>query len=174
MQTVIPNEEAAHSFKYSLGDETTVMADDQGNYVAYAFTDDNNFSQYEIDDPWARDAIGNPVKTNFEINGQGDLIQVVQPDANTKYPIVADPRWKWLGLGYGAKMNKYETRRIADGGTAAGLCVLLGGAVAGSLCAAMASHVVQTAKNAVASGKCVFVQTVPMPMGIQYKDGDCF
>lgn len=43
-----------------------------------------------INEPWAYDALGNPVETHFEVTS-GTLTQVVVPGAHTKYPIVADP-----------------------------------------------------------------------------------
>lgn len=174
VQTVIPDSESPHEFEYSLGADTTVMEDENGDYFAYAFTDDSKFTQYKIDEPWARDASGNAVDTHFELTEKGDLVQVIEASADTAYPIVADPRWKWLGLGWGAKMNKAETKTTANQGTAAGLCVMLGAGVGAPVCAAMFSHVVQVAKNARAIGSCVFVQVAPMPMGIQYKDSDCY
>ena len=44
----------------------------------------------EIQAPWARDAEGNPVPTHFEISGN-DLIQKVDFDEDTVFPVVADP-----------------------------------------------------------------------------------
>jgi hypothetical protein len=42
--------------------------------------------------PWAYDAVGRPVKTHYEVTAEG-FTQVVEPDAATQYPIVADPDW---------------------------------------------------------------------------------
>lgn len=43
---------------------------------------------------WAVDANGAPVETHYEIEGSS-LIQVVNVDADTAYPVVADPAWWW-------------------------------------------------------------------------------
>lgn len=173
IQTVIPNANAKHEFEYSLGEDNTVMKSDDGEFFIFSFAEDGKFDQYQVDEPWARDARGKMVPTHFELR-DGNLVQIVETNPSTKYPVVADPRWKWWGAGWGEKMNKSETKDVADQGTAAGLCVLLGGGVGAPVCAAMLSHVVQSAKNAVRSGNCVFAQVVPLPMGSQYNDSDCF
>ncbi|MDR1033499.1 MAG: DUF2599 domain-containing protein [Bifidobacteriaceae bacterium] len=43
-----------------------------------------------VDIPWAKDADGNDVPTHYEIDGL-KLTQVVEPNADAQYPIVADP-----------------------------------------------------------------------------------
>lgn len=40
--------------------------------------------------PWAKDKNGNNVNTHYEINGT-QLTQVIEPNINNEYPIVADP-----------------------------------------------------------------------------------
>lgn len=45
-----------------------------------------------IDAPWATDSVGNPVQTRYELF-EGGFRQIVEPDENTVYPIVADPNW---------------------------------------------------------------------------------
>jgi hypothetical protein len=42
--------------------------------------------------PWAKDANGNPVPTSYRIDGN-TLIQTVEFDSNTAFPMVADPWW---------------------------------------------------------------------------------
>lgn len=45
-----------------------------------------------FDAPWATDATGAPVDTWYELT-DGQLSQVVAVDADTVYPVVADPNW---------------------------------------------------------------------------------
>lgn len=47
----------------------------------------------EIETPWAIDANGNPVTTNYELNGT-TLTQTIETNADTAYPVVADPSAK--------------------------------------------------------------------------------
>ncbi len=42
--------------------------------------------------PWATDANGEPVKTSYRSDG-GDLVQTIQVDESTTYPVIADPAW---------------------------------------------------------------------------------
>ncbi|NMM92741.1 hypothetical protein B2J88_52450, partial [Rhodococcus sp. SRB_17] len=49
-----------------------------------------------VDAPWAYDANGNPVPTDYEVRG-GHLIQRVYADEATAYPILADPPTKGVG-----------------------------------------------------------------------------
>jgi hypothetical protein len=44
--------------------------------------------------PWAVDADGEPVSTHYELAG-GVLTQVVDTDADTAFPVTADPEWWW-------------------------------------------------------------------------------
>lgn len=44
--------------------------------------------------PWAVDAVGNPVDTHYEVHGD-TLVQVVDPDVDTVFPVTADPAWWW-------------------------------------------------------------------------------
>ena len=49
----------------------------------------------EIATPWAVDANGDPVATRFELDG-ATLVQIVETNADTAFPVVADPSvWWW-------------------------------------------------------------------------------
>lgn len=43
--------------------------------------------------PWAIDAKGNMVPTRFELTADGQLVQIVETNADTAFPVVADPCW---------------------------------------------------------------------------------
>lgn len=48
-----------------------------------------------LDVPWALDAEGTNVPTHFRIEGD-TVVQVVQPDADTAFPVIADPDFWWI------------------------------------------------------------------------------
>ncbi|MBC9719552.1 DNRLRE domain-containing protein [Streptomyces sp. TRM66268-LWL] len=47
----------------------------------------------QFDAPWAKDANGNTVSTSFRIDN-GDIVQTIDVNADTAFPIVADPFWR--------------------------------------------------------------------------------
>lgn len=53
-----------------------------------------------IDAPWAVDANNVPVPTWYEVNGTTST-QVINHDANTSYPVVADPDFIFMKCGLG-------------------------------------------------------------------------
>lgn len=48
----------------------------------------------EIEAPWAVDADGQAVPTQYILHGN-ELIQIVDTSPDTAFPVVADPSWKW-------------------------------------------------------------------------------
>ena len=48
---------------------------------------------------WATDANGKPVTTKYKVSGKGRLTQVVKPNKNTVFPVVADPSI-WLKIAF--------------------------------------------------------------------------
>jgi hypothetical protein len=47
-----------------------------------------------IEAPWAVDAAGTQLRTHFEVTSDG-IVQVVDTDETTQFPITADPNWLW-------------------------------------------------------------------------------
>ncbi|MEH3154008.1 MAG: hypothetical protein PGN29_01200 [Gordonia paraffinivorans] len=45
----------------------------------------------QIAKPWAYDSLGQPQRTWYTVNDNGDLVQHVDPEPNALYPILADP-----------------------------------------------------------------------------------
>ncbi|MFF9015664.1 DNRLRE domain-containing protein [Streptomyces sp. NPDC014870] len=73
-----------------------------------------------INAPWAKDAHGKPVPTSYRLEGQ-TLIQTVSFDANTAFPVVADPwwnpfSWKWKKIG---RVVKNAAKKCGVGALAA-------------------------------------------------------
>ena len=66
--------------------------------------------------PWAFDATGAPVDTHYEVRGR-KVVQVVEPTADTVYPVTADPNvlwWAWTATACAASLAP-----IVFGGAAA-------------------------------------------------------
>jgi len=91
--TVIVSADAPTRYEYSLtvpegasvaieDGGTVIVRDAQGGYVA------------GILPAWAKDADGSAVPTHYEVAGS-TVTQVIEHDADTRFPVVADP---WLGI----------------------------------------------------------------------------
>lgn len=130
-----------------------------------------------VEAPWAKDAKGNSVETSYRIDGNS-LVQTVDTNADTAYPVVADPRVSYGRFIY-VRYSKNEVRSqldyvanqpvfavflcapaIAANGIAAALCA---GAL-GSIYAGLAGEW----RAAYNEGKCMEVRWVyvaPAPWG---------
>lgn len=110
-----------------------------------------------IQAPWARDAVGDSVRTFYVVDGSW-LTQVVQPGPTSRYPIVADPTVvkKWYGSQ--VRFSRGETATIAEAASACGAILLavpepLVSKWASVICGVVGIH----ADLAMAAGKCVAV-----------------
>ncbi len=63
--------------------------------------------------PWAVDAEGNAVPTSFRLEGQ-ELVQVVEFNASTVFPVVADPDLGVEWWGHWVRLTRGETRTAAN------------------------------------------------------------
>ncbi|MCU5276340.1 hypothetical protein OCA15_27720 [Bacillus cereus] len=63
--------------------------------------DSENIIQSVFMPAWANDANGKPVSTHYKVDGN-TLIQVVEFDKNTAFPVIADPDWVKIGKCSGA------------------------------------------------------------------------
>lgn len=155
---IIENPESEHTktFDFNLGNDAQIEEID-----GYFFIVENEEPVIRISAPWAKDALGNDVKTWFTTDGT-TLTQHVEPDENTVYPIEADPRWTWGNISGHVYFSKEETKKVA--GEAAGLAAVgpfwwavpapFGPAI-GWWWAKNSVHVTETATRAVAGDKCV-------------------
>lgn len=96
IQTVIESRTAEHEIQVELGlsqDEVAEIEAD-GSVGFYRRFDGENKRLLTsiIDKPWAVDANGTPVDTWFRLDGN-KLVQVVDTDETTAYPVTADPFW---------------------------------------------------------------------------------
>lgn len=83
----------------------------------------DRFPQGAFEKPWAKDANGADVPTHFEIQGSR-LVQVVDFDSNTAFPVVADPKFNWGIVSGHVYLNKEETRKAAAAAAGGGLAAL--------------------------------------------------
>lgn len=68
-----------------------------------------------IDAPWAKDAKGEDVPTRYRLEGN-TLVQTVDTNDSTAYPVVADPKFDWGIVTGTLYFNKSETRKAVEGG----------------------------------------------------------
>lgn len=134
----------------------------------------------EIDAPWAFDATGSPIATNYRIEGQS-LIQEVHPTEDATYPIVADPKVTYTWWNRTVYFNKQETLMIA---ASAGGCASVAGLIpeptVSKVIAATCGLLSAYASGIAASGSCLkavhyFHQptAVPQPYGGSEAGGYC-
>lgn len=106
---------------------------------------------------WAVDANGEAVATRYELD-EGRVTQLLEPDADTVYPVVADPQYiRDSAFQFRVRWNRAETATIAAGGwgatgltavcIAAGTAVgaVVGAAILGVVCLGISSSAVYTA-----------------------------
>ncbi|GAA2861296.1 hypothetical protein Acy02nite_57790 [Actinoplanes cyaneus] len=63
-----------------------------------------------VEAPWAKDAKGSAIKTHYRVAGSS-LVQTVDTDAHTAYPVVADPSISFGRFVY-VRFSKREIQRI--------------------------------------------------------------
>ncbi|TFC93935.1 MULTISPECIES: hypothetical protein [Cryobacterium] len=170
IQTITNDTSGPHEFTYNFAEGYTPVEAEDGSI---AVVGDGGFSLFEA--AWARDANGADVATRYEIRGNS-LVQVLEPTADTAYPIVADPAWNWHAAAWGAKFNKAETRDISNAAGSAAVCLIMAKAspVFAATCAGVATYYIGSASLAKGRGMCLFVSVVPAPIAMSYKDGDCY
>lgn len=150
VRTTITIEDASaskeYSFKYNLQEGSKLVT--AAEYLGEEFdtgevyiVDENNEITTIIDKAWAKDANGNDIETYYKINAN-ELVQVVNFDENTAFPVVADPSaWKvvkcvaaitWLvgsSVFAAAKIVKIKKYIKALGGIKATAELIVGGAL---------------------------------------------
>ncbi|WP_317230261.1 hypothetical protein [Clavibacter sp. MX14-G9D] len=173
IQTVLADASSAREYTYSVAGYSPaeaggafgfIEAGDDGGYVPVAAA-------------WATDARGRAVQTHYEIRGDA-LVQVIQPDESTVFPVVADPAWSWMWGGYGAKLNRYETHRAIDFSYAFAMCggiARWGNKDLGIACGVYGGYMNAQARLADSDRPrtCLYLVVVPAPLVMRYRDGHC-
>lgn len=164
VQTVIAGADSPHAFDYGLTGFSAAV-NDKGE--AAFISADGSF--VPVAAAWATDANGNAVATHYEISGD-KLVQVVVPDANTTYPVVADPSWVWIGAGWGMKLTRSETSSVRNYAAAVGMCSMFAKRAPGLSvgCAVWGSYIQLQANLAQSDSpkSCLFFNVVPAPGSI--------
>lgn len=169
-------------FPVSLGENDRLEEMDDGTVSLNS----DRFPQGAFEKPWAKDADGRDLDTHFAIN-DGALVQVVDFDESTAFPVVADPRFNWGTVSGHAYLNKEETRQAAAAAGGGGIAALPWLAlVPPPFSAVVASNVVNIgtwAVAAVAQDKCLALKfgatgsIWPPSIGVtpeHHSAGDCY
>jgi hypothetical protein len=173
IQTVLGSASSAREYAYSVNGYSPVEAD--GSFGFLAEGQQGGF--VPVAAAWATDAQGRVVPTHYEIRGMS-LVQVVEPQHDTTYPVVADPAWSWMWGGYGAKLDRYETHRVIDYSYAVGMCAGIArwaNKDAGIACGVYGAYISAQAHLADSDRPrtCLFLVVVPAPLVMRYRDGHC-
>lgn len=150
-----------------LGGGLLAVVDEEGNPLVLALP------------AWAVDAEGTSVPTRYALE-DGKLVQYVEHTGmDVSYPVVADPRFEWLGPLPTVKLTRSETYNMRYSAMPAklSLCVSLGGVAGAALAAPCALSIAALSVRAgdiYASGKCLRVVIGPGVLGaMDYKDSYC-
>lgn len=162
IQTVLSGPNSQHEFGYGM-DGYRATIDSEGNAAFIAVAPEGAY--VPVDAAWAVDANGEAVETYYEVRGD-ELFQVVVPDADTAYPVVADPTWGWRNAAWGLTLTRSETASIKDYAAAAGFCAALvrnhGLTIACGVWASYLQVQAATANNA-SPRQCLHVVVLPVP-----------
>jgi hypothetical protein len=126
-----------------------------------------------IEAPWAVDAAGAQVATHYTVSG-GDLTQVVEPTAETTFPVTADPQivYKWWGA-----VVRYTSRETILIGASASGCALAASfipdATISKVVAAVCGGLAIVADTAAATGKCHRLNVHYFPQAVYPWVGTC-
>ncbi len=159
-------------FDLGLPQGASLVPDGKGGYdIVQALGNGASATMGHIDAPWAKDANGNPVPTNYHLDGT-TLVQSIETGKDTAYPVVADPKWTWGWITGTVYFNKHDTGHVAT--NAAFVAVLFAAApppfdAYGILNSANISRV---AGNAQTDNKCVEIK-IPTFIPSEYSGGYC-
>lgn len=117
---------------------------------------------------WAVDANGAKLPTSYSFEN-GTLTQSIKFNADTAFPVVADPEVAWMGYFVRLAYSKKETLSMRDQGVIVGGLAALGAAVSAAagpaapvvvaalyaVSATAVGIIAATASNAVGDGKCL-------------------
>ncbi|MEW2488173.1 DNRLRE domain-containing protein [Streptomyces sp. NPDC048411] len=117
---VIKNANAPHEFRASVNIAAGSSLRQEADGSVVIVSANPNEPVAAIAAPWAKDANGKSLATSYRLEG-GILIQTVSFDANTAFPVVADPwwnpfSWNWKKIG---KVVKNAAKKCGVGALAA-------------------------------------------------------
>ncbi|MWA07914.1 hypothetical protein [Streptomyces sp. BA2] len=159
-------------FELSLPANTEIASNEDGGYdLIREIGDETAVAIGTIDAPWAKDAGGRDLPTNYKLEGN-TLVQSIETNSGTAFPVVADPKVTWGWVTGTIYFNRKETRRIALGGGlgATAIAAIPGGftTVIGVTMAAITAR----ASAAYDRGRCLRIK-LPHVYPDHYKGGHC-
>jgi hypothetical protein len=114
IETIIKSADAPTSYAFDLSDGIAPMLNPDGSVDLVASAGGVSLGIGHVAPPWAVDASGMPVRTEFAV-ADGHLSQVVHHvGVNTVYPVVADPSISY-GVAIYLKYSASEVRSQASG-----------------------------------------------------------
>ncbi|MFD5181290.1 hypothetical protein ACFWMQ_01295 [Streptomyces sp. NPDC058372] len=152
------------SFALDLPEGAALTPDGEGGYILVKQSGAGTAVLGGIEAPWAKDANGKSVATEYRLDGN-NLIQTVAPESDAAYPIVADPKVSF-GTGVYIKFSKAEVKglksKVAYASSASALCGLLINPVAAVGCAGISQAILINVQNvwayAAANKRCVEIK----------------
>ncbi|MGP9761217.1 hypothetical protein [Corynebacterium sp. AOP12-C2-36] len=108
-----------YAFPIDLGDNDRLETMEDGTVALNS----DRFPQGAFEAPWAKDANGVDIPTHFEVK-DNQLIQIVDFDSDTAFPIVADPQFNWGNVSGHVYLNKSETKKAAAAAGGGGIAAL--------------------------------------------------
>ncbi|ARF74393.1 hypothetical protein ACPEIF_15710 [Streptomyces sp. NPDC012600] len=180
------NAPAQQRYELNLPAGTQAVANETGGFdlVRRSDSDGPDVAIGAIDAPWAKDANGKDVPTSYKLNGS-TLIQDVEINKDTAFPVVADPKvstgWFLYVKFSKSEVKKYESKvKYAPGGAV--LCGLLAIPLASVACGAITggslTHLAGVWSSAAKYKKCVEMKftlpgITPIPTYIGAKNYKC-
>ncbi|NUV60769.1 hypothetical protein [Streptomyces sp. CAI-85] len=153
-----------------------VPAADGGYEIIERIDADSSVAIGAIAAPWAKDAAGKDVPTDYRLDGNS-LVQRIHTTADTVFPVVADPSVSF-GRGIYVKFNRSETASVAPYSDAASAVVAACQKVpervrnmpVRTICrgtlGAGAQSVRKTFKSAASQNRCVQIRLPYAPIGV--------
>ncbi|MEV5579751.1 hypothetical protein AB0L39_14475 [Streptomyces parvus] len=106
----------AGTVAYADVKHSALAEDGSGGYLITRGAGGHKLVVGTIDAPWATDAAGRPVPTDYRLEGV-TLVQTVAPPSETTFPVVADPKLTYgVGIYLNATGAEWKSYAIAAGG----------------------------------------------------------
>lgn len=159
VQAVMKSADAPSSQSYAIPEGFEPVVGEDGSILLLGLE-----GLIEVGEPWARDANGNAIDTHYEVL-DGAIVQQVDADDTTVFPVVADPTWMWWSGAYGMRLTKAETKSVAGYSTVSGFCSALFrlGAPVTISCGLYGAYLFTRAKQVSGARQCLFIAAVPTP-----------
>jgi hypothetical protein len=121
LQTITHAATDSQEFTYTFGEGITPVDAGDGTIALVQRAGSALMTVGSVDKAWAVDADGRQVATEYRVEGDA-LVQVVSPDQDASFPVVADPKITYALWNFTVYFNKWDTITIATG--AAGCAVV--------------------------------------------------